>query len=104
MKTFLSFVAVMLALCPCGFADYYRASGGGVYELYVTDCTSAGMRRALDNATAARHAVITRVKCAADNHESDAAEQIDWSKVQMETIEPEYLCPCVVVAAMPCGC
>ncbi|MCM1294742.1 MAG: hypothetical protein NC311_04230 [Muribaculaceae bacterium] len=103
MKSFLSFMVVTFAMCPV-FADYYRASGGGVYELYVTDCTTAGMRRALDNATAQRHAVITSVKCAADKRPRDVAEQIDWSNVYMETIPAEYLCPCSVVAMMPCGC
>lgn len=91
-------------LCPYSFADYYRASGGGVYELYVDDCTKSGMRRALDNAVSARHAVITRVKCASDNRPDDTVSQIDWSKVYMETVQAEYLCPCAVIATMPCGC
>lgn len=104
MKALLSFMVVMLALCPCGFADYYRASGGGVYELYVTDCTAAGMRRALDNATARRHTVITRVKCASDDRSHEVVPQVDWSNIYMETVAPEYLCPCAVVAAIPCGC
>lgn len=83
MKTLLSFMVVMFGLCPV-FADYYRASGGGVYELYVTDCTPAGMRRALDNATARRHAVITSVKCVTPQYD----------EMYMETVPVEYLCSC----------
>lgn len=65
MKTLLSFAGAALLLCPSVYADYYRASGGGVYVLYVNDCTPAGMRHALDAAVASHHAVITSVKCAA---------------------------------------
>lgn len=92
MKVFVSFCFAMFVLCPV-FADYYRATGGGVYELYVTDCTPAGMRRALDNAVAQRHAVITSVKCAAPRDD----------EVYLETVPAEYLCPCMMVA-VPCGC
>lgn len=90
MKTLLSFAAVMFALCPCAFADYYRATGGGVYELYVDDCSPAAMRRALDNATASRHAVITSVKCAAAPRQDVVTDVF----IEMETIPAEYLCPC----------
>ena len=99
MKTLLSFAVVMFTLCPCGFADYYRATGGGVYELYVNDCSPAGMRRALDNAVAARHAVITSVKCAAPNN--DVVTDIFME--EMETISAECLCPCELVT-LECGC
>jgi len=97
MKTLLSFAVLVLGLCPCAYADYYRATGGGVYELYVDDCTPVAMRRALDMATAARHAVITSVKCAAPRNKN---ANINVAPVapdaDMETIPAEYLCPCVV--------
>ncbi len=102
MKTLLSFAVVALVLCPCAFADYYRASGGGVYELYVDDCSPAGMRRSLDNAVAARHAVITSVKCVAPRRNNVRVAPI-VSDVYMETIPAEYLCPCALVATS-CGC
>ena len=95
-----------LLLCMCAifattgaYADYYRATGGGVYELYVNDCSASGMRRALDNAVASRRAVITSVKCAA----SDRASKPITTDVYMETISAEYLCPCALIAS-PCGC
>ncbi len=102
MKTLLSFAMVALVLCPCAFADYYRASGGGGYELYVDDFTPAGMRRALDAAVASRHAVITSVKCAAPRAKNAHVAPI-VSDVYMETIPAEYLCPCALVS-LPCGC
>lgn len=103
MKAFLSFVAVALTMCPCAFADYYRATGGGVYELYVDDCSPAAMRRALDNATASRHAVITSVKCAAPRAEMDTVITTDIFMEEIETIPAEFLCPCELVA-LECGC
>ena len=103
MKTVLSIVVAMFALCPCAFADYYRATGGGVYELYVNDCSPVAMRRALDSATASRHAVITSVKCAAPRVGVKRNAVVTDAYVEMETIPAEYLCPCAFVAAMPCG-
>jgi len=104
MKTLLSFAVLALLLCPCAYADYYRATGGGVYELYVDDCTPAGMRHALDNAVAARHAVITSVKCAAPRNKNANVDVAPIaSDVYMETIPAEYLCPCALVATS-CGC
>lgn len=100
MKTLLSFAVFALSLCPCGFADYYRATGGGVYELYVDDCSPDAMRRVLDNATASRHAVITSVKCATAPRD---AVVTDVFMEEMETVPAEYLCPCELVA-MPYGC
>lgn len=98
MKVLISFTVMILSIVSAN-ADYYRASGGGVYELYVTDCSASGMRRALDNAVATRHAVITSVKCAA----SDRNSQPITSDIYMETIDAEFLCPCALVA-FPCGC
>lgn len=95
-----------LLLCMCAifattgaYADYYRATGGGVYELYVNDCSASGMRHALDNAVAARRAVITSVKCAA----SDKEKKHRAYDFYTETIPVQYLCPCALIAS-PCGC
>lgn len=106
MKKLLLFMVVALTLCPCAFADYYRASGGGVYELYVDDCSESGMRRALDNATASRRAVITSVKCAAPRaHATKATAPVMpvVHDIYIETVPADCLCPCALVET-PCGC
>lgn len=72
---------ILLVLCVFGlcvqtaYADFYRASGGGVYELYVNDCSETNMRRTLDKAVADKRAVITSVKCA-ENIEYDERTDI----------------------------
>lgn len=57
----LILVCVALATAPVFASDMLPA--GGYYETNTTNCDRVSMQNALDNATAARRAIITVVKC-----------------------------------------
>lgn len=104
-KIFLISTIVAMA-ANCAYADYYRSTGGGYYELYVDDCSREGMQAALENAVAERKAVITVVKCAAEYREPvryvEPAPYVE--QVRYVGPEPIEIDPCSISCAPVCGC
>ncbi len=62
MKCNILYPVVMLVCCNAAVASDMPA--GGYYERETQNCDMAAMQRELNDATAARRAVITVVKCA----------------------------------------
>ena len=62
MKKFIVCSLVLISAVPALASDMIRPAGG-YYETKTNNCEPVAMRHALDNATAARRAVITVVRC-----------------------------------------
>lgn len=90
----LVIVSFVLAAFPA-FASY-TLPAGGYYETRTNHCGPAQMRAALDNATAARRAIITVVKCDSARPAPRAAFEYDVAPRPMPVVAPCDTCGDVV--------
>lgn len=77
-------------------------AGPGYYEVYTSDCTPAGMARAMDTVSAANRAVITVVKC--DASASRVAANAPRMVRHVRPVRPVVIEPVFYVTDLDCDC